>query len=62
MLCPMKGMLFYLTILLLFSLGACSVAEQDANAVGQKFQDGLQGRGQVVPNNPTKDSFGPEYQ
>ena len=61
MLEPMKGMFFLFTVVLLFSLGGCSVAEQDAGAVGQKFQDGLQGRGQVVPNNPTKDSFGPEY-
>ena len=62
MLPPMKGMLFYFTIILLFSLSGCSVAEQDASAVGQKFQDGIQGRGTVVPNNPTKDSFGPEFQ
>ena len=62
MLPPMKGMLFCFTMILLFSLGGCSIAEQDANSVGQKFQEGIQGRGTVVPNNPTKDSFGPEYQ
>ena len=62
MLTPMKGMLFCFTIIILFSLGGCSSAEDGANAVGQKFQEGIQGRGTVVPNNPTKDSFGPEYQ
>jgi len=62
MLRRMKGMLFYFTLILLCSLGACSVAEQDTVAVGQKLQDGLQGRGSIVPNNPTQDSFGPEYQ
>ena len=61
MLPPMKGMLFCFTIIFLFFLGGCSIAEQDASAVGQKFQEGIQGRGTVVPNNPTKDSFGPEY-
>ena len=62
MLPGMKGMHFYFLMALLFSLAGCSVAEQDANDIGQKFQDGIQGRGTVVPNNPTKDSFGPEYQ
>ncbi|MEX1117728.1 MAG: hypothetical protein WEB60_02945 [Terrimicrobiaceae bacterium] len=42
-------------------LGACAVAEQDATAVGNQFQDGLQGRGRIIQQDPTNDSFGPEY-
>jgi hypothetical protein len=42
-------------------LGACAVAEQDVSGVGTQFQDGLQGRGRIVPNDPTSDAFGSEY-
>ncbi len=42
-------------------LGACAVAEQDATAVGNQFQDGLQGRGRIIQQDPTSDSFGPEF-
>jgi hypothetical protein len=42
-------------------LGGCAVAEQDAGAVGDQFQRGLQGQGRIVPNDPTQDSFGSEY-
>ena len=42
-------------------IGGCAVAEQDASAVGDQFQRGLQGQGRIVPNNPTKDSFGSDY-
>jgi hypothetical protein len=41
--------------------GGCTVAEQDAGAVGDQLERGLQGRGRIVPNDPTEDSFGPEY-
>lgn len=58
----MKGMKFLLGCVASFLLGACSVAQQDAADVGQQFQDGIQGRGRIVPNDPTRDSFGPEYQ
>jgi len=61
MLPAMKGMFIFSAVILLLSLGACSVAEQDASAVGQKFQEGIQGRGSIVPNDPTQDSFGAEY-
>jgi len=57
----MKGVILFFSAALLFLMGACSVAEQDAAGVGQQFQDGIQGRGSIVPNNPTQDSFGPEY-
>lgn len=61
MLRPMKGVIFFSILAVVFCLGACSVAEQDTSAVGQRLQDGLQGRGQIVPNDPTSDSFGSDY-
>ncbi len=57
----MKGVFLFLSVVLLLSLNACSVADQGAAGVGQQFQNGLQGRGQIVPNDPTRDSFGPDY-
>lgn len=57
----MKGVILFFSAVLILTLGACSVAEQDASGVGQQFQDGIRGKGQIVPNNPTRDSFGPEY-
>lgn len=57
----MKGVFLLFSVVLLFTLGACSVAEQDASGVGQQFQNGLQGRGRIIPNDPTRDSFGPDY-
>lgn len=57
----MKGVIFFFMVVVVFSLGACSVAEQDLGAVGDQFQQGVRGQGQIVPNDPTRDSFGPEY-
>ncbi len=57
----MKGVILIFGAVAVFLLASCSVAEQDASAVGQQFQNGIQGRGSIVPNNPTQDSFGPEY-
>ncbi len=42
-------------------LAGCADAGQGVNTVGQRVQDGLQGKGQIVPNNPTNDSFGSDY-
>jgi hypothetical protein len=58
---PMKGVIFFSTLILLFALGACTVAEQDGSAVGERLKSGLQGQGTIVPNDPTSDSFGDEY-
>ena len=44
------------------ALTGCSVAEEDASDVGDKFKRGIQGEGRIVPNNPTSDGFGPEFQ
>jgi hypothetical protein len=57
----MKGLILFFGVAAVFLLASCSVAEQDAASVGQQFQNGIQGRGSIVPNNPTQDSFGPEY-
>jgi len=57
----MKGVFLFFSVALLLTLNACSVADQDASGVGQQFQSGLQGRGQIVPNNPGHDSFGSDY-
>lgn len=57
----MKGVILFFSVAILFLMGACSVAEQDVSGVGQQFQNGIQGRGTIVPNDPTQDSFGPEY-
>jgi hypothetical protein len=43
-------------------LTGCAVAETSAEEVGQQFTEGLQGRGRIVPNDPTSDEFGPLYQ
>jgi hypothetical protein len=60
-LCRMKGVFLFFSVVLIFTLSACSVADQGASGVGQQFQDGIRGKGQIVPNNPTHDSFGPDY-
>ena len=42
------------------ALTGCSVVEQDAEDVGQKFERGIKGEGRIVPIDPTTDAFGPE--
>jgi len=61
MLPRMKSVIFFSLVLVLFSLGACAVSEQDGAGVGRQLQQGLQGQGRIVPNDPTSDSFGPDY-
>jgi hypothetical protein len=36
--------------LLILSLEACSVAEQEPEEVGQKFKEGIKGEGKIVPD------------
>jgi hypothetical protein len=43
------------------ALAGCTVAEQDASEVGDTMKRGITGRGRIVPNDPTSDSFGPEF-
>lgn len=42
-------------------LGGCSVAEESTQDLGQQFQDGVTGKGKIVSDKPTSDSFGREY-
>lgn len=46
---------------LCLALVACNNMEPQATNVGQRLQDGLQGRGTIVPNNPTENSFGSDF-
>ncbi len=58
----MKGVIFFLMLLIPLFLTSCAVSEQSVEDVGEKFQEGIQGRGTIVPHHATSDSFGPEYQ
>jgi predicted small secreted protein len=53
----MKRVFFFLAGLVSIGLSGCAVTE----GVGQQFQRGIQGGGQIVPNDPLRDDFGPEY-
>ena len=57
----MKGVFYILSLHILLLLGGCAVSEQSAEDVGEKFQEGIQGRGKIVPNNTVSDDFGPDY-
>jgi hypothetical protein len=35
--------------LLMLTFAACSVTEQTPDEVGQKFQEGIKGKGKIVP-------------
>lgn len=59
----LKTLLFGSALLGMVSVhSGCAVAESSVEGVGQQFEQGLTGRGQIVPNDPTRDSFGPEFQ
>ena len=51
----------FFCLLATIALTGCTVAEQDASDVGEKFQKGIRGQGTIVPNNSTSDAFGPDY-
>jgi len=57
----MKGVFYILSLQILLLLGGCAVSEQSAEDVGEQFQEGIQGRGKIVPNNTMSDDFGPDY-
>jgi hypothetical protein len=42
-------------------LNSCAVSEQSVGEVGEKFQEGIQGRGTIIPHSATTDTFGPEF-
>jgi uncharacterized membrane protein len=56
-----RSVTLFFGLLAMALVGGCAVAEQDATQVGDQFQRGLQGQGRIIPNNPTTDSFGSEY-
>jgi hypothetical protein len=56
-----KCVAFFSCLLALTALMGCSVVEQDVDDVGQKFERGIKGEGRIVPIDPTRDAFGPEY-
>ena len=55
-------MTLFFCLLAAAALTGCSVAETDASDVGASFERGIKGEGRIVPNNPTSDAFGPEFQ
>jgi hypothetical protein len=57
----MKGVFYILSLQILLLLGGCAVSEQSAEDVGEQFQEGIQGRGKIVPNQTMSDDFGPDY-
>jgi hypothetical protein len=57
----MKGVIFFCVTGFLALLSGCAISEQSVEDVGSRFEQGLQGRGQIVPNDPLRDDFGPEY-
>ncbi|MEO8207149.1 MAG: hypothetical protein ABI615_13290 [Chthoniobacterales bacterium] len=50
-----------LVLAVLAFLGGCAVTEQSTGDVGQQFQNGLTGRGQIVSDKPMNDSFGSDF-
>jgi len=59
--CAVKTALILCYLCVGILLGGCTVAETSTDDVGRQLQQGLQGGGQLVPNDPTSDSFGSEY-
>ncbi|MEN9468848.1 MAG: hypothetical protein RL630_581 [Verrucomicrobiota bacterium] len=57
----MKGVIFFCMSGLLALLSGCAISEQSVEDVGTRFEEGIQGRGQIVPNKPLSDDFGPEF-
>jgi hypothetical protein len=57
----MKDVIFFCVLGAVVLFSGCAVSEQSMEDVGRKFEDGVQGRGQIVPNTPLSDDFGPEY-
>jgi hypothetical protein len=44
---------------LILAFEACTVTEQTPDEVGQKFQEGIQGRGKIVPIDQDHSQTGP---
>lgn len=57
----MKYLASFLFVGLFACFTGCAVTEGSLEDVGGQLQQGLEGRGRIVPDNPTSDSFGPVY-
>lgn len=57
----MKTIIAVFVGLVFIGLGGCALTESTVEDVGGQLQQGLTGRGQIVPDSPTSDSFGPLY-
>lgn len=57
----MKGVFLILSLQILLVLGGCAISEQSAEDVGEQFQQGIEGRGKIVPDRALSDDFGPDY-
>jgi hypothetical protein len=57
----MKGVIFFLMLLAPVFLTSCAVSEQSVGEVGEKFKEGSQGSGTIIPHSATTDTFGPEF-
>jgi hypothetical protein len=57
----MKSVIFFLMLLAPVFLTSCAVSEQSVGEVGEKFQEGIQGRGTIIPHSATTDTFGPDF-
>jgi hypothetical protein len=58
---PVRCVTLFFCLLAAAALAGCSVAEQDVSDVGETFERGIKGEGRIVPNDPTRDAFGPEF-
>ena len=57
----MKRVIFFCMAGALAVLSGCAVSEQSVDDVGRQFERGIQGGGQIVPNDPLRDDFGSDY-
>ncbi len=56
-----KSVILFFGLVVSVALAGCTIAEQDASGVGDQFQNGISGRGKIVPLDTTSDSFGSDY-
>lgn len=57
----MKGAFLVLSLKIVLLLSGCAFTGTEMDDVGEKLEDGIQGRGKIVPNRVMSDDFGPDY-
>jgi PBP1b-binding outer membrane lipoprotein LpoB len=58
----MKTLIFELAVVCsAVFFNGCVATESSVERAGFQIEQGLTGRGQIVPNNPMRDSFGSNY-